>query len=53
MLRFRNNTWNYGYTPSYVFIALCLIKLRDNFTFTSPLSVQLDQRVCTFVSYHR
>jgi hypothetical protein len=28
------NTWSYTSTPQYVFMAWCLVKLRDNFTFT-------------------
>jgi hypothetical protein len=27
------NAWKYTSTPQYVFMALCLIKHRDNFTF--------------------
>jgi hypothetical protein len=29
------NAWSYNSTPQYVFIAWCLVKHRDNFTFTS------------------
>jgi hypothetical protein len=28
------NSWNYTSTPQYVFVAWCLVKHRDNFTFT-------------------
>jgi hypothetical protein len=28
------NAWNYTSTPHYVFMAWCLVKHRDNFTFT-------------------
>jgi hypothetical protein len=28
------NVWSYTSTPQYVFIAWCLVKHRDNFTFT-------------------
>jgi hypothetical protein len=28
------NTWRYTYTPQYAFMAWCLVKHRDNFTFT-------------------
>jgi hypothetical protein len=28
------NAWSYTFTPLYVFIAWCVIKHRDNFTFT-------------------
>jgi hypothetical protein len=27
------NAWNYTSTPQYIFMALCLVKHRDNFTF--------------------
>jgi hypothetical protein len=27
------NEWSYTYTPQYVFMAWCLVKQRDNFTF--------------------
>jgi hypothetical protein len=29
------NAWSYTSTPQYVFMAWCLVKHRDNFTFTS------------------
>jgi hypothetical protein len=33
------NEWSYTFTPQYVFMAWCLVKHRDNFTFTIlPLS---------------
>jgi hypothetical protein len=28
------NAWNYTFTPQYVFMAWCLVKHRDDFTFT-------------------
>jgi hypothetical protein len=28
------NAWSYTYTPQYAFMALCLVKHRDNCTFT-------------------
>jgi hypothetical protein len=28
-----NNAWSYISTPHYVFMAWCLVKYRDNFTF--------------------
>jgi hypothetical protein len=28
------NAWSYTSTPQYVFMAWCLVKHRDNFTFT-------------------
>jgi hypothetical protein len=28
------NAWSYTTTPQYVFMACCLVKHRDNFTFT-------------------
>jgi hypothetical protein len=28
------NEWSYTSTPKYVFMAWCLVKHRDNFTFT-------------------
>jgi hypothetical protein len=28
--------WRYTSTPQYVFMAWCLVKHRDNFTFASP-----------------
>jgi hypothetical protein len=28
------NAWSYTSTPQYVFVAWCLVKHRDNFTFT-------------------
>jgi hypothetical protein len=31
------NTWSYTSTPQYVFMAWCLVKHRDNFTFTFTL----------------
>jgi hypothetical protein len=30
------NAWSYTSTPQYVFMAWCLVKHRDNFTFTLP-----------------
>jgi hypothetical protein len=33
------NAWSYTSTPQYVFMAWCLVKHRDNFTFTSNLRV--------------
>jgi hypothetical protein len=30
------NAWSYTFTPQYVFMAWCLVKHRDNFTFTTP-----------------
>jgi hypothetical protein len=32
------NTWRYTSTPQYVFMAWCLVKQRDNFTFTFTLN---------------
>jgi hypothetical protein len=32
-----NNAWSYTSTPQYIFMAWCLVKHRDNFTFTLPL----------------
>jgi hypothetical protein len=29
-----NNAWSYTFTPQYVFVAWCLVKHWDNFTFT-------------------
>jgi hypothetical protein len=31
-----NDAWSYTSTPQYVFMALCLVKHKDNFTFTLP-----------------
>jgi hypothetical protein len=28
------NVWCYTFTPQYLFMAWCLVKLRDNFNFT-------------------
>jgi hypothetical protein len=33
------DAWSYISTPQYVFTAWCLVKYRDNFTFTSPIRV--------------
>jgi hypothetical protein len=33
------NAWSYTFTPHYVFMAWCLVKHRDNFTFTFYPSV--------------
>jgi hypothetical protein len=32
------NAWSYTSTPQYVFMAWCLVKHKDNFTFTLPLT---------------
>jgi hypothetical protein len=32
-----NNAWSYTSTPQYAFMAWCLVKHRNNFTFTLPL----------------
>jgi len=32
------NTWSYTSTPPYVFVAWCLVKHRDNFTFNSTFT---------------
>jgi hypothetical protein len=29
------NAWSYTSTPQYIFMAWCLVKRRDNFTFTN------------------
>jgi len=42
------NTWSYTYTPPYVFIALCLIKHRGNFT----LSTVVDENTHTQRAMH-
>jgi len=31
------NAWSYTSTPQYTFMAWCLVKHRDNFTFTFTL----------------
>jgi len=41
------NMWSYTSTPQYVFMAWCLIKHRDNFTFNLPL------KSCTVFLYPR
>jgi hypothetical protein len=33
LLKDVKNAWSYTFTPQYVFIAWCLVKHRDNFTF--------------------
>jgi hypothetical protein len=30
----QKNAWSYTSTPQYIFMAWCLVKHRDNFTFT-------------------
>jgi hypothetical protein len=40
------NAWSYTSTPKYVFMAWCLVKHRDNFTFTFYLVC-----VCSLPSY--
>jgi hypothetical protein len=35
------NAWSYTSTPQYVFMAWCLVKRRDNFTFTSSCLVKV------------
>jgi hypothetical protein len=37
------NAWSYTSTPQYVFMAWCLVKHRDNFTFTKKLLQQKTQ----------
>jgi hypothetical protein len=34
------NAWSYTSTPQYVLMAWCLVKHRDNFTFTLPLYLE-------------
>jgi hypothetical protein len=34
------NAWSHTSTPQYVFMAWCLVKYRDNFTFTFTLIIQ-------------
>jgi hypothetical protein len=34
-----NKAWLYTFTPQYTFMAWCLVKYRDNFTFTLPICV--------------
>jgi hypothetical protein len=37
--------------PQYIFLAWCLVKHRDNFTFTLPLYHRLPEvRLCTIMS---
>jgi len=40
------NEWSYTSTPSYIFTAWCLVKHRDNFTFTFTINkpLQLKER---------
>jgi len=35
------NAWSYAFTPPYVFMVCCLVKHRNNFTFTLPLTTNL------------
>jgi hypothetical protein len=37
------NLWSYTSTPRYVFMALCLVKYRDNFTFYYPYFIRKDE----------
>jgi hypothetical protein len=39
-----NNAWRYTSTPQYTFMAWCLVKHRDNFTFTFTSEF----RTCSF-----
>jgi hypothetical protein len=39
-----NTAWNYTSTPQYVFMTWCLVKHRDNFTFTFTVWVAIRQR---------
>jgi hypothetical protein len=47
------NAWSYTSTPQYIFMAWCLIKHRDNFTFTyfpleKPIVTQLVKKFPAF-----
>jgi hypothetical protein len=35
------NAWSFISTPQYVFMAWCLVKHRDNFTFTYRRNIQI------------
>jgi hypothetical protein len=35
------NAWSYTSTPQYVFMAWCLVKHRDNFTFTFTVKTKI------------
>jgi len=35
------NAWSYTFSPQYVFMVWCLVKLRSNFTFTLLLEQTL------------
>jgi len=47
-----NNVWSYTFTPPYVFIAWCLVKHRDTFTFVCLfiMPIPVFARFCEWIS---
>jgi hypothetical protein len=43
------NAWSYTSTPQYVFMAWCLVKHRDNFTFNLYLYITVTLSVVAYV----
>jgi len=46
------NAWGYTSTPQYVFMVWCLVKHKDNFTFTLPICYSLWGALWTYMLIH-
>jgi hypothetical protein len=46
------NVWSYTSTPQYVFMAWCLLKHKDNFTFTLPYLGRSNSMRMLFHNFH-